>query len=158
MRRFQVSLIRLSIKLSFSPLLSPTLFIINMTTVSDKPYQILLKFFFHLLCLNLSPPPFFPSFFHCESPRGCDVLYQPAVDIWFDTLGQSSRTSSCPQRGSRWWYSDASQSFKVSLYVVHKQPPHFPPLLPSLLPFNCLVPFLFSKKNEAKIALVTLRL
>ncbi|NXS46340.1 COE2 factor, partial [Balaeniceps rex] len=51
MRRFQVSLIRLSINLSaffllfLFPLLSPTLFIINMMTVYDKPYRILLKFF-----------------------------------------------------------------------------------------------------------------
>lgn len=51
MRRFQVSLIRLSINLSpsvlpfLSPHLSPTLLLINMMTVYDKLYQTVLKFF-----------------------------------------------------------------------------------------------------------------
>lgn len=154
MRRFQVSLTRLSINLSavfllfLFPLLSPTLLIINMMTVYDKPYQIFLKFF-AICCIyhppHPTPPPFFFLFFYFESPRGSDVLYQPAVDIWFDTLGQSTHTYSCPQQGSCLWYLDASEFFKVALYVVHKQSPHFPSapyLFPSLLPFNTLMPSL----------------
>lgn len=120
-----------------------------------------------MLCLNLFSLFFsFPSlFFHPESPGGSAVLYQPAVDIWFDTLGQSTRTYSCPQQGSCLWYLDASEFFKVALYVLHKQPPHFLPLSLFGFFFSFLTlshpPFSFFKKNptnqEAKIVMITLR-
>lgn len=80
MRRFQVSLTRLSINLSavfllfLFPLLSPTLLIINMMTVYDKPYQIFLKFF--AICCIYHPPPPPPSFssFSTLNPQG-EVMY-----------------------------------------------------------------------------------
>lgn len=90
MRRFQVSLTRLSINLPafvllfLSHLLSPTLLLINTMTIHEKPHQTLLKFFSPFVLFK--PFIFFflfsPSlFFHPESPGGSAVLYQPTVDI-----------------------------------------------------------------------------
>lgn len=93
MRRFQVSLISLSINLSasvllfLSLLLSPTLFLINMMTVYDKPYLTALKFFsiccvktlFSLYFFYFSFPLFPPWI-----PRGkcCTVPTSSGYLIW----------------------------------------------------------------------------
>lgn len=83
MRRFQVSLTRLSINLPafvllfLSHLLSPTLLLINTMTIHEKPHQTLLKFFSPFVLFK--PFIFFFSFFSLPSfstlnPQG-EVLY-----------------------------------------------------------------------------------